>query len=151
MVRRPFDPVVATAATGQLPRGGLPSAPGALIGADGFHSAVQGRPAELDDARDGGHVCWLGIVPFAHSRFTGGYVGHYWGSGQRFGLIDIGHGRAYWWGPKNMPAQDSHRRRGGKETCAPTPAGRMRCGRSSGARGRRTSSRLRRTRRGVYG
>ncbi|WP_262697817.1 MULTISPECIES: FAD-dependent monooxygenase [Streptomyces] len=86
-----------------------------LIGADGFHSAVRGQLAGLDDARDGGYVCWLGIVPFAHSRFTGGYVGHYWGSGQRFGLIDIGHGRAYWWGTKNMPAQDSHHWRGGKE------------------------------------
>ncbi|MGW1198762.1 FAD-dependent monooxygenase [Streptomyces sp. NPDC002536] len=86
-----------------------------LIGADGFRSAVRGQLAGLDDARDGGYVCWLGIVPFSHSRFAGGYVGHYWGSGQRFGLIDIGHGRAYWWGTKNMPPEDSHRWRGGKE------------------------------------
>jgi 2-polyprenyl-6-methoxyphenol hydroxylase-like FAD-dependent oxidoreductase len=33
-----------------------------------------------------------------------GYTGHYWGRGQRFGLIDIGGGMAYWWGTKNMPA-----------------------------------------------
>jgi 2-polyprenyl-6-methoxyphenol hydroxylase-like FAD-dependent oxidoreductase len=36
-----------------------------------------------------------------------GYTGHYWGRGQRFGLIDIGGGMAYWWGTKNMPAAEA--------------------------------------------
>ncbi|MBB5122509.1 FAD-dependent monooxygenase [Streptomyces eurocidicus] len=85
-----------------------------LIGADGFHSAVRRQLAGLDDARDGGYVCWLGIVPFRHPRFRPGYVGHYWGSGQRFGLIDVGGGRAYWWGTRNMPPEASHNWRGGK-------------------------------------
>lgn len=86
-----------------------------LIGADGFNSAVRRQLAGLDDARDGGYVCWLGIIPFRHRRFTTGYVGHYWGNGQRFGLIDIGQGRAYWWGTRNMPAEDAHHWSGGKE------------------------------------
>ncbi|MFH8370139.1 FAD-dependent monooxygenase [Streptomyces sp. NPDC018031] len=94
-----------------------------VIGADGFHSAVRRRLAGLDDARDGGYVCWLGIVPFRHRRFTTGYVGHYWGSGQRFGLIDIGHGRAYWWGTRNMSAEASHDWRGGKDEILRTYAG----------------------------
>lgn len=85
-----------------------------LVGADGFRSAVRARLAGIDDARDSGYVCWLGIVPFEHERFPTGCVGHYWGSGQRFGLIDIGGGRAYWWGTKNMPAEESADWRGGK-------------------------------------
>ncbi len=85
-----------------------------LIGADGFRSAVRRQLVGIDDARDSGYVCWLGIVPFAHPKFPTGCVGHYWGSGQRFGLIDIGHGRAYWWGTKNMPAEESAQWSGGK-------------------------------------
>ncbi len=85
-----------------------------LVGADGFRSTIRGRLAGIDDARDSGYVCWLGIVPFEHERFPTGCVGHYWGSGQRFGLIDIGRGRAYWWGTKNMPAEESADWRGGK-------------------------------------
>ncbi|WP_239590361.1 FAD-dependent monooxygenase [Streptomyces aureoverticillatus] len=74
-----------------------------LIGADGFHSAVRRHLAGPEPSRDSGYLCWLGIVPFEHPVFTSGSVRHYWGSGQRFGLIDIGHGRAYWWGTKNKP------------------------------------------------
>ncbi|MFD9069051.1 FAD-dependent monooxygenase [Streptomyces lasiicapitis] len=74
-----------------------------LIGADGFHSAVRRHLAGPEPSRDSGYLCWLGIVPFEHPVFTPGSVRHYWGSGQRFGLIDIGHGRAYWWGTKNKP------------------------------------------------
>lgn len=85
-----------------------------LVGADGFRSTVRAQLAGIDDARDSGYVCWLGIVPFEHKRFPTGCVGHYWGSGQRFGLIDIGGGRAYWWGTKNMPAEESADWRGGK-------------------------------------
>ena len=43
-----------------------------------------------------------------------GYAGHYWGKGQRFGLIDIGGGMAYWWGSKNMPVAQARDWRGGK-------------------------------------
>ncbi|MFE0042686.1 FAD-dependent monooxygenase [Streptomyces albireticuli] len=80
-----------------------------LIGADGFHSAVRARlTGGAEPSEDSGYVCWLGIVPFDHPVLTPGAVRHYWGSGQRFGLIDIGHGRYYWWGTKAMPAARSH-------------------------------------------
>ncbi|ARZ72126.1 FAD-dependent monooxygenase [Streptomyces sp. HU2014] len=114
---RSGDGVEVTFEDGRVARGDV------LIGADGFHSAVRRQLAGLDDARDGGYVCWLGIVPFRHPRFTTGYVGHYWGSGQRFGLIDIGHGRAYWWGTRNMPPEASHHWRGGKGEILRTYAG----------------------------
>ncbi|MEV6805055.1 FAD-dependent monooxygenase [Streptomyces sp. NPDC051132] len=94
-----------------------------LIGADGFRSAVRGQLAGLDDVRDGGYLCWLGIVDFHHPRFVTGYVGHYWGDGQRFGLIDIGGGRAYWWGTKAMTLTDSAAWKGGKDDVARFYAG----------------------------
>ncbi|MFI0977438.1 FAD-dependent monooxygenase [Streptomyces sp. NPDC021093] len=94
-----------------------------LIGADGFHSAIrrelvrpEGADAEQsgpEPHKDSGYICWLGIIPFEHPRMTTGSVHHYWGSGRRFGLIDIGHGNAYWWGTKNMPAAESADWRGG--------------------------------------
>ncbi|MFH8597444.1 FAD-dependent monooxygenase [Streptomyces rimosus] len=79
-----------------------------LIGADGFHSAIRAQLVGPEESHDSGYVCWLGIVPFRHPAFPPGSVRHYWGSGQRFGLIDIGHGHAYWWGTKTMPTARSH-------------------------------------------
>ncbi|ANY07761.1 FAD-dependent monooxygenase [Pseudonocardia sp. HH130630-07] len=85
-----------------------------LVGADGFGSRIREALAGPEPARDSGYVCWLAVVPFDHPRLTPGYIGHYWGAGQRFGLIDIGHGRAYWWGTRNMPATESANWTGGK-------------------------------------
>ncbi|KPC64063.1 FAD-dependent monooxygenase [Streptomyces chattanoogensis] len=94
-----------------------------LIGADGFHSAVRARLVGPETSQDSGYVCWLGIVPFRHPALAPGGVRHYWGSGQRFGLVDIGHGRAYWWGTTNMPAARSHAWDGTKDEIAQAYAG----------------------------
>lgn len=75
-----------------------------LIGADGFNSAVRRHLVGPEAARDSGYFFRLGIVPFRHPRVTTGSVLHYWGSGQRFGLVDIGHGRCYWWAALSNPA-----------------------------------------------
>lgn len=72
-----------------------------LIGADGFHSAVRRQLLGVEPVQYAGYVCWLATVPFAHPRLTTGHVGHYWGKGKRFGLVDIGAGQAYWWGTEN--------------------------------------------------
>jgi 2-polyprenyl-6-methoxyphenol hydroxylase-like FAD-dependent oxidoreductase len=77
---------------------------GMLVGADGFGSAVRSMVAGDQPASEYGYICWLATVRFEHSCMVPGYTGHYWGRGQRFGLIDIGGGMAYWWGTKNMPA-----------------------------------------------
>ncbi|MFJ1709558.1 FAD-dependent monooxygenase [Kitasatospora sp. NPDC088346] len=68
-----------------------------LVGADGFDSAVRRHLVGPEAPRDSGYFYRLGVVPFRHPRVSTGSVRHYWGSGQRFGLIDIGHGRCYWW------------------------------------------------------
>ncbi|MET1076114.1 MAG: FAD-dependent monooxygenase [Umezawaea sp.] len=81
-----------------------------LIGADGFHSAVRGQLAGPETPRDAGYLCWLATIPFRHEALPDGRVAHYWGRGSRFGLVDIGHGRVYWWGTATVREWD-----GGKE------------------------------------
>ncbi len=89
-----------------------------LIGADGIRSIVRAKLAGEVQPVEYGYVCWLATTPFSHPRMVRGYCGHYWGKGQRFGLIDIGGGTAYWWGTKNMPAAQGARvaRREGGDT-----------------------------------
>jgi 2-polyprenyl-6-methoxyphenol hydroxylase-like FAD-dependent oxidoreductase len=85
-----------------------------LIGADGFRSAVRSMVAGEQAPSEYGYVCWLATVRFSHPRVVPGYTGHYWGRGQRFGLIDIGGGIAYWWATKNMPSAQARDWKGGK-------------------------------------
>jgi 2-polyprenyl-6-methoxyphenol hydroxylase-like FAD-dependent oxidoreductase len=85
-----------------------------LIGADGFSSAVRTMVVGEQAPCEYGYVCWLATVRFSHPRMAPGYTGHYWGRGQRFGLIDIGGGLAYWWGTKNMPPAQARDWRGPK-------------------------------------
>ncbi|QIS21038.1 FAD-dependent monooxygenase [Nocardia terpenica] len=86
-----------------------------LIGADGFHSAVRKQIAGPGERwHDSGYIVWLGITDYEHPRFAPGSVVHHWGDGMRFGLVDIGHGRLYWWGTKNMPLDRSMSWNGGK-------------------------------------
>jgi 2-polyprenyl-6-methoxyphenol hydroxylase-like FAD-dependent oxidoreductase len=85
-----------------------------LIGADGIRSIVRTKLFGESHPTEYGYICWLATTPFSHPRVVRGYCGHYWGEGQRFGLIDIGGGQAYWWGTKNMPAAQARGWRGGK-------------------------------------
>ncbi|MEV4319562.1 FAD-dependent monooxygenase [Actinocrispum sp. NPDC049592] len=87
-------------ADGRVARGDV------LIGADGLHSAVRRQLAGPQAPREAGYGCWLAVIPFRHDRVTPGYVGHYWGRGKRFGLIDLGGGRVYWWGTRNGGLDD---------------------------------------------
>ncbi|GGZ87402.1 FAD-dependent monooxygenase [Streptomyces echinoruber] len=83
--------------------GGRSASGDILIGADGFHSVVRRHLVGPEPARDSGYLFRLGIVPFPHPCLTTGAVRHYWGRGQRFGLIDIGRGRCYWWAAMSTP------------------------------------------------
>jgi 2-polyprenyl-6-methoxyphenol hydroxylase-like FAD-dependent oxidoreductase len=89
-----------------------------LIGADGIRSAIRSQLAGTSEPRDSGFICWLACTPFEHPRVPPGFSGHYWGTGQRFGIHDLGRGRVYWWGTKNMARGDALRWSGGKEELA---------------------------------
>ncbi|EDY48347.1 conserved hypothetical protein [Streptomyces clavuligerus] len=94
-----------------------------LIGADGFNSAVRRRLVGPEESRDSGYVCWLALTPYSHPGFPPGSVIHYWGSGKRFGLVDMGGGLLYWWGTQNMPTRLSHGWQGTKADVARAFAG----------------------------
>ncbi|MEU6539778.1 FAD-dependent monooxygenase [Streptomyces sp. NPDC047000] len=113
----------ATAAGFETGRGGVTvrftdgrSAAGdLLIGADGINSAVRRHLTGPEPVRESGYFFRLGIVPFRHPCLTTGAVRHYWGTDRRFGLIDIGHGRCYWWAALSTSADPA----GGTGAAAP--------------------------------
>ncbi|RMT78634.1 FAD-dependent monooxygenase [Pseudomonas viridiflava] len=80
-----------------------------LIGADGLNSVIRRQMLGETPIRSSGYVAWLAVTPFSHPVMTEGYVAHYWGRGKRFGLCDVGDGRAYWWATCNREnaAQDA--------------------------------------------
>lgn len=86
-----------------------------LIGADGIHSAVRAQLHGRAEPRPGDFVAWLACVPFEHLAVPRGYSAHYWGTGMRFGIHDIGHGRVYWWGTMSMPGDEAADWQGTKE------------------------------------
>lgn len=87
------DGVVAVAADGSEARGEL------LVGADGLGSVVRRAIADVP-VRYAGYTAWRGVssVPVEAGRLT-----ESWGQGERFGLVDIGSGRTYWFATKNAP------------------------------------------------
>lgn len=92
------DAVVAKTTDGSEKRGDL------LVGADGLSSVV--RRAIVDvPVRYAGYTAWRGVssVPVEAGRLT-----ESWGVGERFGLVDMGRGRTYWFATKNAPEGESH-------------------------------------------
>ena len=89
------DGVWITGADGRVYAGDV------LIGADGIRSIIRAQLAGPEPIREYGYLCWIATARFEHPRLLYGGAAHYWGRGQRFGLIDIGGGRVYWWGTKN--------------------------------------------------
>jgi 2-polyprenyl-6-methoxyphenol hydroxylase-like FAD-dependent oxidoreductase len=90
-VQQRDDTVVAVAADGSEIRGDL------LVGADGLSSVVRRAIADAP-IRYAGYTAWRGVssVPVEPGRLT-----ESWGVGERFGLVDIGRGRTYWFATKN--------------------------------------------------
>ncbi|MBP2407070.1 FAD-dependent urate hydroxylase [Streptomyces netropsis] len=94
-----------------------------LIGADGINSVVRRQRTGDGRPRYGGFLCWLAVTPYEHPRMTTGFNGHYWGVGKRFGIHDVGHGRAYWWGTINMPVHAARAWNGDKDQIVRAYAG----------------------------
>ena len=78
-----------------------------VVGADGIRSTV--RAFVTGDASGPvyrGHPIWRGIGPLPDA-FAEGEVSESWGDGQRFGLLGVGGGRAYWYATANRPEGDA--------------------------------------------
>ena len=73
-----------------------------VVGADGLRSTV--RRQLLDDGEPiySGYTSWRGVTRSgagpALTRMT-----ESWGAGERFGMVDIGHGEIYWFAVANAP------------------------------------------------
>jgi 2-polyprenyl-6-methoxyphenol hydroxylase-like FAD-dependent oxidoreductase len=89
--------VVVRAANGAEEHGEL------LVGADGVNSVVR---RVIDDVRPryAGYTAWRGVSPVA---VESGRLTESWGVGERFGLVDIGRGRTYWFATKNAAEGES--------------------------------------------
>jgi 2-polyprenyl-6-methoxyphenol hydroxylase-like FAD-dependent oxidoreductase len=103
-VQQPDDSVAALTAGGSEERGDL------LVGADGLSSVVRRAIADAP-IRYAGYTAWRGVssVPVEPGRLT-----ESWGVGERFGLVDIGHGQTYWFATKNAPEGESDEPQGRK-------------------------------------
>jgi 2-polyprenyl-6-methoxyphenol hydroxylase-like FAD-dependent oxidoreductase len=74
-----------------------------VIGADGVHSAVRGGLWPDALPRYAGYTAWRGVAEFPIDE---GRLTESWGRGQRFGLVDVGGDRTYWFATKNAPEGD---------------------------------------------
>jgi 2-polyprenyl-6-methoxyphenol hydroxylase-like FAD-dependent oxidoreductase len=92
-VEQDDDEVVARGADGSEERGDL------LIGADGLSSVIRSAIADVRP-RYAGYTAWRGVAPVPVEP---GQLTESWGVGERFGLVDIGRGRTYWFATKNAP------------------------------------------------
>jgi 2-polyprenyl-6-methoxyphenol hydroxylase-like FAD-dependent oxidoreductase len=81
-----------------------------LIGADGVSSVIRAAIADVRP-RYAGYTAWRGVspVPVEPGRLT-----ESWGVGERFGLVDIGRGRTYWFATKNAPEGEADEPEGKK-------------------------------------
>jgi 2-polyprenyl-6-methoxyphenol hydroxylase-like FAD-dependent oxidoreductase len=91
-VRQTVDDVTATLTDGSEEHGDL------LIGADGLRSRVRASVAPAEP-RYSGYMAWRGISPV---KVEPGQLTESWGTGERFGLVDIG-SQTYWFATANAP------------------------------------------------
>ena len=103
-VEQDEERVVARATDGSEKQGDL------LIGADGLRSIVRRAIADLP-ARYAGYTAWRGVSPLP---VEAGRLTESWGVGERFGLVDIGRGRTYWFATKNAQEGESDKPGGRK-------------------------------------
>jgi 2-polyprenyl-6-methoxyphenol hydroxylase-like FAD-dependent oxidoreductase len=68
-----------------------------VVGADGLRSFVRSAISKAKP-KYGGYTAWRGV---AAKAFDPGRVTESWGIGERFGVVDIGHRRTYWFATKN--------------------------------------------------
>lgn len=74
-----------------------------LVGADGLHSAIRGQLLGDGPPHYAGYVAWRGVAELGDEPFPGGGAFETWGRGERFGLVELGRRRVYWYATKNAP------------------------------------------------
>ena len=73
-----------------------------VVGADGLRSLARHMVVGADDPIYSGYTSWRGVTtPGAGPHLT--RMSESWGAGERFGMVDIGHGEIYWFAVANAP------------------------------------------------
>ena len=89
--------VTATFADGSSARGDF------LIGADGINSVTRASILGASKPRYAGYVGWRAVTPLEAALRTPDVFWETWGRGLRFGCVEIGGGRAYWFVAETVP------------------------------------------------
>lgn len=83
-----------------------------LVGADGLRSKVRQQLAGDGDPIYSGYTSWRGVTASGRGpRLT--RMSESWGRGERFGMVEIGHGEIYWFATANAPPGGSDDRHAG--------------------------------------
>ncbi|RAP28305.1 hypothetical protein DID76_04620 [Candidatus Marinamargulisbacteria bacterium SCGC AG-414-C22] len=70
-----------------------------VVGADGIHSNVRNHIFGKNNLRDSGQLCWRGIAPFPKNNIQSFES---WGTGKRFGALQIAEREVYWYASINQ-------------------------------------------------
>lgn len=73
----------------------------ALIGADGLHSMVRRILFNENKIRSTKQICWRGIANVDLPEHYKAELNEAWGVGNRFGFVQIGPGKTYWYALEN--------------------------------------------------
>jgi 2-polyprenyl-6-methoxyphenol hydroxylase-like FAD-dependent oxidoreductase len=91
-------------------RGGGAEQADVVVGADGVNSVVRRAVVDMRP-RYAGYTAWRATSPV---QVEPGRLTESWGTGERFGLVDIGRDRTYWFATKNAPEGEADEAAGRK-------------------------------------
>ena len=74
-----------------------------LIGADGINSVTRETVLGPSTPRYAGYVGWRAVTPLDEDVRTPDVFWETWGRGLRFGCVEIGEGRTYWFAAESAP------------------------------------------------
>jgi len=74
-----------------------------LVGADGLNSTIRAQLFSDERPVYAGYTAWRGVVEAGDDLLWDGMGFESWGRGARFGLLNMGWGRLYWFATANAP------------------------------------------------
>ena len=74
-----------------------------VIGADGIHSRVRGQIFPDHPERYAGQTSWRGVLDFDLGKEYSRTAMEIWGRNRRFGIVNIGKGKVYWFAVATTP------------------------------------------------
>ena len=76
----------------------------AVIGADGIRSRLRAQLFSRGEPVYRGYTVWRGVAPYGGNAIPKGSNSETWGTGKRFGILDVGPNKFTWYAAANVPA-----------------------------------------------